>query len=90
MQSIFFFQVCVFLGGQLKASQSNWQFFLGETTKQDDIKASFSYEESRRSSNTHFFLTKVTQVKALFLMASYKSDYTEQFTLTNSFLKQVK
>ena len=57
MQSIFC-EVCVFLSGQLKASQSNWQFFLGEKTKQDDIKASFSYEESRRLSNTHFFFNK--------------------------------
>ena len=57
MQSIFF-QVCVFLGGQLKVSQSNWRLFLGKKkkkTKQDDIKASFSYEESRPLSNTHFF-----------------------------------
>ena len=55
MQSIFF-QVCVFLGGQLKVSQSNWQLFLGKKkTKQDDIKGSFSYEESRPLSNTHFF-----------------------------------
>ena len=40
---------------------------------------------------THiFFLTKVTQVQALFLMAIYKSDYTEQLTSTNSFFKPVK
>ena len=39
MQSIFF-QVCVFLGGQLKVSKSNWQLFLvkkKKKTKQDDI-----------------------------------------------------
>ena len=39
--------------------------------------------------NYFIYFTKVTQVQALFLMASYKSDYTEQFTLTNSFLSKL-
>ena len=48
----------------LKASRSNWQvFFLVKKRNEDNIKDSFSYEETRRFSKRHFFLT---QVQALY------------------------
>ena len=72
MQSTFL-HVCVFIRDQLKASRSNWQvFFLVKKRNEDNIKDSFSYEETRRFSKRHFFFNSSASI--IFLMASYKSD----------------
>ena len=72
MQSTFL-HVCVFIRDQLKASRSSRQvFFLVKKRNEDNIKDSFSYEETRRFSKRHFFFNSSASI--IFLMASYKSD----------------